>query len=114
MKMYIFIRARVQRKKKTTSVRILQQYILQHENSLCLASDPQRKTSVSHAGQFEKDGIRHQPVFRPEVPPAPSTWKRPVREAKFYLKSIPVETQTLTFTMIIIIIIDVTHSIVIM
>ena len=26
--------------------------------SFCLASDPQRKTTVSHAGQFEKDRIR--------------------------------------------------------
>ena len=29
----------------------------------------------------------HQPVFRPEVPPTPSTQKRPVQEAKFNLKN---------------------------
>ena len=50
MKTYIFICARVQRKKKLA-------YFLQRENSFCLACDPQRKTSVSHAGQFEKDRI---------------------------------------------------------
>ena len=32
-------------------------YNLQHENSFCLASDPQRKMSVSHASWFEKDRI---------------------------------------------------------
>ena len=51
-------------------------------NSICLASDPQRKTPVSHTGQLEKDWIR----ARLEVPPAQSTRKRLVREAKFNLK----------------------------
>ena len=39
-----------------------------------------------------------QPVFRLEVPLAPSTWKWPVWEAKFTQKTIPAETQTPTFT----------------
>ena len=61
-------------------------YNPQCENSFCLASDPQRKTSVSHASRFEKRSNSPQPVFRPEVPPAPSTRKWPAREAKFNLK----------------------------
>ena len=55
--------------------------------SFCLASDPQRKTSVSHASLLEKRPNSRQPVFRPEVPPAPSTRKWPAREAKFNLKN---------------------------
>ena len=41
--------------------------------SFCLASDPQRKTSVSHTGQFEKDRIRTSRCsgrkFPPHLPP---------------------------------------------
>ena len=40
-----------------------------------------------------------QSVFRPEVPLAPSTRKRPVEEAKFTQKTIPTEMQTPTFTL---------------
>ena len=36
--------------------------------------------------------------FQAEVPLAPFTRKRPVQEAKFNLETIPVETQTPTFT----------------
>ena len=133
MKMYIFICARVQRKKKTCihilQVYFLQLYILQLENwnktnalvnvkkkkgntprkwwfksnqlikrihvltSFCLASDPQN-VSLACRSIWKRPNSR-QPVFRPEIPPAPSTRKRPVREAKFKK---PVETQTLTFT----------------
>ena len=42
--------------------------------------------SVMHAGQFEKRPNSRQLVFRPEVPLAPSTRKRLVRETKFNIK----------------------------
>ena len=58
--------------------------------SFCLASDLQRKTSVSHASRFEKGRIRAGQC---------SSWKSLVREAKFNQKTIPAETQTLTLTL---------------
>ena len=54
--------------------------------SFCLASDPQRKNiSLACRSIWKRPNLR-QPVFRPEVPHAPFTQKRTVREAKFNLK----------------------------
>ena len=55
--------------------------------SFCLASDPQRKNVSLACWSIWKRPNSRQPVFRSEVPPAPSTRKRPVREAKFNLKN---------------------------
>ena len=55
--------------------------------SFCLASDTQRKNVSLACQSIWKRPNSRQPVFRPEVPPAPSTRKRPVREAKFNLKN---------------------------
>ena len=114
MKMYIFICAHVQRKKTSIhsptwklkqnkctdtyskwgntprkrwskSIQFKRIHVL---TSFCLASDPQRK-NVSHACRsIWKRPNSRQPVFRPEVPLAPSTTKQLVREAKFNLKKL--------------------------
>ena len=56
--------------------------------SFCLASDPRRKNVSLACRSIWKRPNSRQPVFRPEVPPAPSTRKWPVREAKFNLKKL--------------------------
>ena len=77
MKLYIFICARIQRKNKYTfsNVKTLFALLVTHKEKRQSRIPVNLKTPNSH-----------QPMFRPEVPPAPSTWKRPVREAKFNLK----------------------------
>ena len=113
MKMYIFICARIQRKNKLTFPNVKTETKQMHTQmfqkrkhatkvmilnrinsrestflaSFCLASDPQRKTSVSQCRSIWKRPNSRQPVFRPEVPFAPSTRMRPVLEAKFNLKN---------------------------
>ena len=48
--------------------------------SFCLASDPQRKTSVSHPGRFEKDQIHASwcsgRKFLPHLPPGSNRYRR--------------------------------------
>ena len=89
-------------------------YNLQVENSFCLiylfiylfiADFSNFALLVTHKEKHQSRMLvdlktlnSRQPVFRPELPPAPSTRKWPVREAKFSQKTIPVETQTLTLT----------------
>ena len=50
-----------------------------------LVTHKEKNVSLAYRSIWKRPNSR-QPVFRPEVPPAPSTWKRPVREAKFNLK----------------------------
>ena len=66
--------------------------------SFCLASDPQRKTSVSHAGQFEKGRIRASRCSGLKILShlTPGSDRCP-RQSSIY-KTKPVETQTPTFT----------------
>ena len=61
--------------------------------SFCLASDPRRKTSVSHTSRFEKDRIRTSRCSDGKFPPhLPPRSERCGRQSS----TIPVETQTLT------------------
>ena len=70
--------------------------------SFCLASDPRRKTSVSHASQFEKDRIRASwcsgRKFLPHFPPGSDR----CRKQSSIQNTIPVETQSLTLTALLI------------
>ena len=94
VKLYIFIWARVRRKMRTLS-----NYTLFNVKTLFALRVTHDKRNVSLACQsIWKRLNSRQPVFKPEVPPAPSTRMWPVREANFNLKTIPAEMQTLTLT----------------
>ena len=83
MKLYIFICACVQRKNKYT----FSNYTFTNLKTLfaLLVTHKEKNVSLAYRSIWKRPNSC-QPVFKPEVPPAPSTWKQPVREAKFNLK----------------------------
>ena len=87
MKLYIFICARIQHKNKYTfSNYTLSNYTFSNVKTLFALLVTRKEKRQSRISVNLKKPNSRQPVFRPEVLPAPSTRKRPVREAKFNLK----------------------------
>ena len=90
MKMYIFIRVRVQRKMHTFSNNTLFNYTFSNytfsngKTLFALLVTHKEKRPSSMPVNLKETKFA---VFKPEVPPAPSTRKWPVREAKFNLKN---------------------------